>query len=234
MDDERRCALPGCDAAVEVAVGRPQRRYCRPAHRAAARQARRAVTRAGGQPRSAAPPVEVLPWLRQPANNSDEPAWAGGPVLRARPARRAGAPAPTPDRTTEVGPALYPSGGAGHRPAPLSRGRRVLVVLGLAGILAGGYALRADPHPPLEPAPELRAVETGTPRPEPALRSDGPAAEADGRDAVGTGPKPDLTAEQRDATVDEADRDTVAQLHAEASRVAKEALRAEAERRTGG
>jgi hypothetical protein len=130
-----------------------------------------------------------------------------------------------------VGPALYPD----HRPAPLSRGGRVLVVLGLAGILAGGYALRADPHPPLEPAPELRAVETGTPRPaEPALLGDGPAAEADGRDAVGTGPKPDLTAEPRDATVDKSDHDTLAQLHAEASRVAKEARRAEAERRAGG
>jgi hypothetical protein len=98
------------------------------------------------------------------------------------------------------------------------------VILGIAAILAGGYALRADPDPPREPAPELRAVETGTPRPaEPGL-----AAGGDRVDRV------DDDREQSESAAAEADRDTFAQLHAEASRVAKEARRAEAERLAGG
>jgi hypothetical protein len=53
MDDgARHCALAGCDEAVRVVTGRPERRYCTAAHRVAARQARRAATRGG---RSAAP-----------------------------------------------------------------------------------------------------------------------------------------------------------------------------------
>ena len=44
MDDGgRRCALPGCDVKIEIAGGRPERRYCTAAHRAAARRTRRAV-----------------------------------------------------------------------------------------------------------------------------------------------------------------------------------------------
>jgi hypothetical protein len=55
MDDGgRRCALPGCDAEIEIAGGRPERRYCSAAHRAAARRTRRAVhaqQRAAGEVR---------------------------------------------------------------------------------------------------------------------------------------------------------------------------------------
>jgi hypothetical protein len=44
MDDGgRRCALTGCDVQIRTASGRPERRYCTAAHRAAARRTRRAV-----------------------------------------------------------------------------------------------------------------------------------------------------------------------------------------------
>ncbi|MBW3615893.1 MAG: hypothetical protein KY439_11395, partial [Actinobacteria bacterium] len=65
-DDTRQCALPGCSAPIESAPGRPERRYCSAAHRAAARQARRA----SAHPEDEAPLAEALPWLR----GGDEPA----------------------------------------------------------------------------------------------------------------------------------------------------------------
>lgn len=47
MDDEgRRCALPGCEVGIRSTHGRPERRYCTPGHRAAARRARRAAGQA--------------------------------------------------------------------------------------------------------------------------------------------------------------------------------------------
>ena len=56
MDDGgRRCALTGCDVQIRTASGRPERRYCTAAHRAAARRTRRAVhaqQRAAGKVRS--------------------------------------------------------------------------------------------------------------------------------------------------------------------------------------
>jgi hypothetical protein len=55
MDDGgRRCALAGCDVQIRTASGRPERRYCTAAHRAAARRSRRAVhaqQRAAGEVR---------------------------------------------------------------------------------------------------------------------------------------------------------------------------------------
>src|SRR5690242_18976238 len=51
----RQCALPGCEIWVEDIPGRPQRRYCSPAHRNAARQARRAATRDNRMAAGAAP-----------------------------------------------------------------------------------------------------------------------------------------------------------------------------------
>lgn len=42
VNAERRCALPGCYVVIEAEPdGRPRRKYCTPAHRAVARQARR-------------------------------------------------------------------------------------------------------------------------------------------------------------------------------------------------
>jgi hypothetical protein len=45
-DEARRCALPGCDAVIAATPGRSERRYCTPAHRTGARQARRAAMQA--------------------------------------------------------------------------------------------------------------------------------------------------------------------------------------------
>ena len=39
----RRCALAGCGVPIDDVIGRPQRLYCSPAHRMAARQSRRAA-----------------------------------------------------------------------------------------------------------------------------------------------------------------------------------------------
>ena len=43
----RHCALAGCGRAITTTTGRPERRYCTAAHRAAARRGRRAALRAG-------------------------------------------------------------------------------------------------------------------------------------------------------------------------------------------
>jgi hypothetical protein len=62
VDNARRCALPGCDEPIEDIPGRPPRRYCTAAHRAAARQARRAAAQLDQNARLAA----TLPWLAEP------------------------------------------------------------------------------------------------------------------------------------------------------------------------
>ena len=139
MDDGgRRCALPGCDRTIPTTDGRPERRYCAAAHRAAARQARRAALQAE-QRGGAEPLVETLPWLREPAH----------------PARRAAEVAPTDGRVAEPGPATR---ARDRRRPPGPRGR-ALAMLGVAGILAGGYAA-SDSRP--EPSPSsVRAAPEG-------------------------------------------------------------------------
>jgi hypothetical protein len=131
-DDARRCALPGCDVGIEPAGGRPERRYCTAAHRAAARQARRAGSGSnqcrpvpgGEQPLSGS-----LPWLREPAGSVPE---SEGPP----PGLDAVSPATT-RRTCDDRP----------------RRRRTLAVLGVAGVLAGGYAATASRPEPPAPVP---------------------------------------------------------------------------------
>ena len=77
MDDGgRRCALPGCDRTIPTTDGRPERRYCTAAHRAAARQARRAALQAE-QRGGAEPLAETLPWLREPADPARPAAESG-------------------------------------------------------------------------------------------------------------------------------------------------------------
>jgi hypothetical protein len=130
MDDGgRRCALPGCDRTIPTTDGRPERRYCTAAHRAAARQARRAAQQAeqhDGPERLA----EALPWVREPVA------------------------APRPVEAAEPGPAARP---LRDRRAPRP-GARALAMLGVAGILAGGYAT-TDPQPEPSPAPVRAAPE---------------------------------------------------------------------------
>ncbi|MGH3587662.1 MAG: hypothetical protein ACRDQ0_15200, partial [Pseudonocardia sp.] len=65
---ERRCALPGCDEVIEDIPGRPPRRYCTAAHRAAARQARRAAAQSEQDARLAA----TLPWLVEPDPEAED------------------------------------------------------------------------------------------------------------------------------------------------------------------
>jgi hypothetical protein len=118
MDDGgRRCALPGCDRVIPSSDGRPERRYCTAAHRAAARQARRAAAQQQGRP--------DLPWLPEVEPAGTDPAPAA-----ARPA-----------------PAARPPGRRTLRP-----GGRALAMLGVAGILAGGYAA-TDALPGPSPSP---------------------------------------------------------------------------------
>src|SRR5919108_1224005 len=62
VESPRRCALPGCEELLEDIPGRPPRRYCSAAHRAAARQARRAAAQQEQDARLAA----TLPWLAEP------------------------------------------------------------------------------------------------------------------------------------------------------------------------
>ncbi|HWM59354.1 MAG TPA: hypothetical protein VNO83_16115, partial [Pseudonocardia sp.] len=58
--EERRCALDGCAEPIEDVVGRPQRLYCTPAHRQAARRMRRTVAQRARQDQL----VQNLPWLQ--------------------------------------------------------------------------------------------------------------------------------------------------------------------------
>jgi len=92
-----RCALPGCDVLIEDIPGRPVRRYCSAAHRAAARQARRASAHDEQDARLAA----TLPWLREHAGREpDQDPQVGPSAVTHAPADRshpfqAGSPLPT-------------------------------------------------------------------------------------------------------------------------------------------
>ena len=152
MDDGgRRCALPGCDRTITTTAGRPERRYCTAAHRAAARRARRAAVPAE-QPEGPDPLADALPWLRDAIGtdaarpgDSDDPA--------AEPVR------PLP---AEVTPAPEVSSRSRDR-RPMPRRRHALALLGVAGILAGGYAVTdaAPEPPPVQTAPEGAAAPDG-------------------------------------------------------------------------
>src|SRR5690349_12695699 len=75
MNDEgRRCALPGCDVEIQIAYGRPERRYCTAVHRAAARKARRAASHAQLRSEPAPDLAETLPWLRGPGESTGDAA----------------------------------------------------------------------------------------------------------------------------------------------------------------
>ncbi|MGH3564591.1 MAG: hypothetical protein ACRDRH_00880 [Pseudonocardia sp.] len=68
------CALPGCNVLIEDIPGRPVRRYCSAAHRAAARQARRASAHDDQDARLA----DALPWLREHPGRAPTPDPQGG------------------------------------------------------------------------------------------------------------------------------------------------------------
>ena len=148
MDDcGRRCALPGCDQAIATTDGRPDRRYCTAAHRAAARQARRAALQTGQRDRPG-PLADTLPWLREPAETPDDPARPTAEV------------APTGVSAAEPAPATRAAGsGSRDRRRPPGPRGRALVMLGVAGILAGGYAATETPPEP-SPSP-VRATPAG-------------------------------------------------------------------------
>jgi hypothetical protein len=151
-DGGRRCALPGCDRTITTTAGRPERRYCTAAHRAAARRARRAAVPAE-QPDGPDALADALPWLRDAIGNGA--ARAGDPDGPAAEPVRPGLPA-------EVTPALEVSSGSRDR-RPMPRRRHALALLGVAGILAGGYAVTdAAPEPqPVQTAPEETAAPDG-------------------------------------------------------------------------
>lgn len=144
MDDGgRRCALPGCDRVISPTDGRPERRYCTAAHRAAARQARRAAARTAPES-GPAPLVEALPWLHD------------APDAGVR------APAAPPDP---------PAARTRHR--RLRPRGRALAAIGIAGVLAGGYAIvRPAPSPSTVAAmPQSETADTWAARATVALTS---------------------------------------------------------------
>lgn len=157
MDDGgRRCALPGCDRTITTTAGRPERRYCTAAHRAAARRARRAAAQPE-QPDGPDALAEALPWLRDAigtgaARRTDvgDPGDSGEPD------------AEPPADVTPAAPATEASSRSRDR-RPMPRRRHALALLGVAGILAGGYAVTdAQPAPaPVRAAPEGEAVPDG-------------------------------------------------------------------------
>ena len=153
MDDGgRRCALPGCDRTITTTAGRPERRYCTAAHRAAARRARRAAVPAE-QPDGPDALADALPWLRD-AIGTGAPRRGDSGDPGAEPVR--------PGLPAEVTPALEVSSGSRDR-RPMPRRRHALTLLGVAGILAGGYAVTdAAPEPqPVQTAPEAAAAPDG-------------------------------------------------------------------------
>lgn len=153
MDDGgRRCALPGCDKAITSTAGRPERRYCTAAHRAAARRARRAAAQAE-HPDGPDVLAEALPWLRDAlGTGTARGGHFGEPGVEVRP----------PPQVTPVAPATEASSRSrGGRPMP--RRRHALALLGVAGILAGGYVVTdaQSEAPPTHAAPEGEAAPDG-------------------------------------------------------------------------
>jgi hypothetical protein len=187
MDDGRWCALSGCDTRIFTDDGRPERRYCTAAHRAQARRVRREAIRVERQGDPAALARE-LPWLHEPAEavveSSDTAARPGGF------ARTAGAHARR------------------HEPVRPRR-RPAAVLIAVAGLLAGGYALAEAG----EEAPPARASSDAKPTEAVPVAPDAAAPGA----APGVG-QPD------------ADRAAIAELRDRVAQVAREARKAEAAR----
>jgi hypothetical protein len=71
----RRCALAGCGLPIDDVVGRPQRLYCTPAHRMAARQSRRAAAQRERQARLTGGP-DRSGHLEPAGPRGDEAGWA--------------------------------------------------------------------------------------------------------------------------------------------------------------
>lgn len=160
MDEERRCALPGCDAGIRVVPGRPERRYCTPRHREAARRSRRAAMQLH---RAAAGDLAgTLPWLRH-----DRPAPdAAGPVLRPGAAQGGRPPAWEVAHSAHAAEPGVVAREATRRTRqgrrPDRPRRRALAVIGVAGILTGGYAVATHPDPPTTAAPAPNAPGDGS------------------------------------------------------------------------
>ena len=157
MDETRRCALTGCEVPIESVPGRPERRYCSAAHRAAARRARRAAT---APVPAAASLGDSLPWLHAvqcdgspPRHDAPGGSPSGGPVSGGR------LPVAAPVAAGPTAP-----GGPGGRArsgssSPLAGRRRALALVGAAGILAGGYAVVVVHDPaPSSPLPARSAL----------------------------------------------------------------------------
>ncbi|MFC5951852.1 hypothetical protein ACFQH9_26675, partial [Pseudonocardia lutea] len=118
------CALPGCGASIEPVAGRPQRKYCSTAHRAAMRRLRRAAAHAARDPRV----VETLPWLREPS---------AGPA----PGVPRDVPVPAPREGTGPRPASGTRDGRSRWARGPARRRRAVAVLGATAVLLGGSVL---------------------------------------------------------------------------------------------
>jgi hypothetical protein len=189
MDDGRWCALSGCDTRIFTSDGRPERRYCTAAHRAQARRVRREAIRAErhGDPAGLA---AELPWLREPIE-----AVVEYPDTAARP----GAFARTAGRRAHA---------RRHEPVRLRR-RHAAVLIAVAGLLAGGYALAeaGEETPPARTTSDGRPADAGPAAPEAAAPGDPPnVGQAD------------------------ADRAAMAELRDRVAQVAREARKAEAAR----
>ena len=176
MDDGgRRCALPGCGVEIRSVSGRPERRYCSAAHRLAARAARRAATQARQRVAAGGDLSATLPWLRDPAAPTPRDPYvrSTGPVLRpvvrkpvdgaASGSVGSGAAGSRAAESRAAEPGLVARAAAGRSPASRRDDarprRRALVVIGVAGILAGGgYAATAGPEPavPAQATPDGR------------------------------------------------------------------------------
>ncbi len=129
-DSARRCALPGCDTEIEAVPGQPEPRYCTAAHRVLARQSRRAAAQAGGDE-----------WLIEPAEPVSLTAVGGtGSPAGGSPQSEWWAQASRPRRLR-----LRLRGHSDRRVA--LRRRHMVVVLGAAGLLIGGYATVVSDHP---------------------------------------------------------------------------------------
>ena len=189
MDDGRWCALSGCDTRIFTDDGRPERRYCTAAHRAQARRVRRETIRAErhGDPAAL---VAELPWLREPvatvAESSDT-------------AARPGAYARTAGRRAHA---------RRHEPVRPRR-RHAAVLIAVAGLLAGGYALAEAG----EETPPARATSDGRPA-----------------DAVPAVPDAAASGDAPRAGQPDADRAVMAELRDRVAQVAREARTAEAAR----
>ena len=165
-EEPTACALPGCSAPIEQPEdGGPPRRYCSPAHRAAARKLRHVAAQAGTEEACPAAPA-ALTAPTAPAEATATATAADEPLPRSRPSAKPWSaaaswlitptppPPPRPVRPAGENRGTARSTGERKRATVLLR-QRAVAGIAVASLIAGGggYLLTQTPAPVAPPPP---------------------------------------------------------------------------------